>query len=102
MSTTRNLKEGNKAFLEVFGFISNQARMNLIVFFYIILIFSNVFFVWRNMSLQKEVREVEKEKTQLIYDLNKQISDEIRKQIKPASYQIQEALNKIDSLTIKK
>ena len=37
----------NKTFLEVFGFVSNQARMNLVIFFIIMLIASNVFFIWR-------------------------------------------------------
>jgi len=37
--------DNNKTFLEVFGFVSNQARMNLVIFFITILIASNVFFI---------------------------------------------------------
>lgn len=88
----------NKTFLEVFGFVSNQARMNLVIFFIIMLIASNIFFIWRTNILHNKLIETEREKNNMIIDFNKQITEEVRKQIQPAKILIRETIEKIDSL----
>lgn len=88
----------NKTFLEVFGFVSNQARMNLVIFFIIMLIASNVFFIWRTNILNNRLIETEREKNNMIIDFNKQITEEVRKQIQPAKVLLRETIDKIDSL----
>lgn len=88
----------NKTFLEVFGFVSNQARMNLVIFFIIMLIASNVFFIWRTNILNNRLIETEREKNNMIIDFNKQITEEVRKQIQPAKVLLRETIEKIDSL----
>ena len=91
-------KNDNKTFLEVFGFVSNQARMNLVIFFIIMLITSNVFFIWRTNILNNRLIETEREKNNMIIDFNKQITEEVRKQIQPAKVLLRETIDKIDSL----
>ena len=90
--------DNNKTFLEVFGFVSNQARMNLVIFFITILIASNVFFIWRTSILNNRLIETEREKNAMINDFNTKIIEEVRKQVQPAKVLIRETINKIDSL----
>nr|DAO84248.1 MAG TPA: hypothetical protein [Caudoviricetes sp.] len=90
--------DNNKTFLEVFGFVSNQARMNLVIFFITILIASNVFFIWRTSVLNNRLIETEREKNIMINDFNTKIIEEVRKQVQPTKVLIRETIDKIDSL----
>lgn len=88
----------NKTFLEVFGFVSNQARMNLVIFFICLLIVSNVFFVWRVTVLNTKLIECERSKNEVIINLHEKITEEVRKQIQPTKSAIKETIIKIDSI----
>ncbi len=89
---------GDSEFLQTFGFISNEARKNLVVFFLVLLVFSNVFFVYRNIQLENTINKLNQEKLQLSLDLSNKITEEVRKQITPATIRIEEAASKVDSV----
>ena len=92
--------ETNNDFLKTFGFVSNEARKNLVIFFLISSIFSNVFFIYRDIVLQNKIEVLNKEKLEISLDLSSKITEEVRKQIMPATQKIFQAASKVDSVAI--
>lgn len=86
--------------LQAFGFVSNEARRNLVVFFIVILIFSNIFFVYQNIVLTNRIQKLNDEKSEIILSLSAQITDEVRRQITPTTTRINQTVNKIDSVAV--
>ena len=92
-----NQKSGDTDFLKTFGFVTNEARKNLVVFFLVLLVFSNAFFIYTNMQLQNELKQCSEDKL----NLSEKITEEVRKQILPATTKIEEAAQKVDSVATK-
>lgn len=99
--TPTQTNNGDNNFLKTFGFVSNEARRNLVVFFLVILIFSNTFFVYRNIQLEERINKLNQEKLDLTLDLSNKITDEVRKQILPATIKIEEVVDKVNSVANK-
>jgi hypothetical protein len=96
-----NQKSGDTDFLKTFGFVTNEARKNLVVFFLVLLVFSNAFFIYTNMQLQNELKQCSEDKLNLSLNLSEKITEEVRKQILPATTKIEEAAQKVDSVATK-
>ena len=99
--TTFNSKSGDNDFLKTFGFVSNEARKNLVIFFITFLIFSNVFFIYRNIKMQEELNKCNQSKLELTLSLTEKITEEVRKQILPATEAIEKTVIKVDSVANK-
>jgi hypothetical protein len=92
---------GDNEFLDTFGFATKEARKNLVIFFLVLLVFSNVFWIYRNMQLESTIIQLNKEKIDLTLDLSSKITEEVRKQIQPTASKIEEVANRVDSVTTK-
>ena len=86
--------------LEAFGFVSNEARRNLVVFIIVLLIFSNTFYIYRNIVLTDRIQKLNDEKSEIIMNLTSQITDEVRRQITPTTNRINQTVHKIDSVAV--
>lgn len=86
--------------LEAFGFVSDEARRNLVTFIIVILIFSNMFFIYRNIVLTEQIQKLNTEKQDIILNLSAQITEEVRRQITPTTSRINQTVNKIDSVAV--
>lgn len=100
MSNTQSNNVAVNNVLEAFGFVSNEARKNLVIFIIVILIFSNIFFVYQNIVLTEKIQKLNDEKSEIILSLSSQITDEVRRQIAPTTYRINKTVNKIDSVAV--
>lgn len=97
-----NTKETSvRSVLEAFGFVTNEARRNLVVFFLVLLIFSNTFFIYRNIVLTEQIQKLNNEKHNITLILSNKITEEVRRQITPTTTRINETIGKIDSVAIK-
>lgn len=85
--------------LKAFGFVSNEARRNLVIFFIVILLFSNGFFIYQNIGLTNKIQDLNVDHNKQLMDLSNKITEEVRKQIKPTQKRIYETTNRIDSVT---
>lgn len=92
---------GDEYFLETFGFATNQARKNLVIFFLILMVFSNIFFIYRNIQLENTISQLNKEKLELSLVLSNKITEEVRKQIQPTTIKIEKVVERIDSVATK-
>lgn len=97
MSTNTEIKN----ILDAFGFVSNEAKRNLVIFIIVILVFSNIFFIYQNIQLMNDLQEEKESKSEIILVLSKQITDEVRKQIIPTTERINQTITKIDSVAMK-
>lgn len=88
----------NREFLETFGFLSKEARMNLVVFFIVLLTTSNIFFIYRAIHLESQLSKANEDKFRLSLELNQKITDEVRKQIQPTTQRINRVVERIDSV----
>lgn len=86
--------------LEAFGFVSNEARKNLVIFIIVILIFSNMFFIYQNIVLTERIQKLNDEKSEIILSLSSQITNEVRRQITPTTIRINQTVDKIDSVAV--
>lgn len=97
---TEEKSTGIKAVLEAFGFVSNEARRNLIIFFLVLLIFSNALFIYlyisSNKSKDAEIKQLNNDKLMI----SQQVTEEVRKQIKPVSEKVIEAANNVNNAAI--
>lgn len=94
-------KETISSVLEAFGFVTNEAKRNLVVFFIVLLIFSNSFFVYRNIVLTEQIQKLNNEKHDITLNLTNRITEEVRRQITPTTNKINETIIKIDSVAVK-
>lgn len=100
--TTVNTNESKQdSAFKVFGFVSEQARRNLVIFFFILLISSNVFFIYQNIILTNKMQEQTQIYNDKLLDLSNKITEEVRKQIQPTQYRILQTTEKIDVLADK-
>lgn len=88
----------NDTAFKVFGFVSEEARRNFVIFIIIVLLVSNVFFIRQNIVLTNQINEMNKDHNAMVLDLTKQITEEVRRQIKPTQERIQYTTDKIDDL----
>lgn len=86
--------------LEAFGFVSNEAKRNLVIFVIVMLVFSNGFFIYQNIVLTNRIQALNDEKSQIILDLSSKITEEVRRQITPTTNRINMTVSKIDSVAI--
>jgi len=91
-------KSGDNDFLKTFGFVTNEARKNLVVFFLVLLVFSNTFYIYENSKLHEEINNCNNEKLNISLKLSEQITDEVRKQILPTKLKLEQAVIKVDSV----
>jgi hypothetical protein len=90
-----------KAFLEVFGFMSDQSRRNIIIFFFVLLVFSNVFFIRQTIMASHEIQTLNDDKVRMVQDLNNRIIEEVRKQVQPSVNRIENTANNVDRVATK-
>lgn len=91
-------KSGDTDFLKAFGFVTNEARKNLVVFFITLMVFSNAFFIYRGIKLQDNLNKCSDEKLTISLELSNKITDEVRKQILPTTQKIDRVVEKVDSV----
>lgn len=101
MNNNQNQNFGDKYFLETFGFATNEAKKNLVIFFLILMVFSNIFFIFRNIQLENTIHELNEEKLELSLVLSSKITEEVRKQIQPTKIKIEKVVERIDSVATK-
>lgn len=97
---TPNESRQDTAF-KVFGFVSAQARRNLVIFIIVMLLFSNAFFIYQNISLANKMQEMNSTHNEMILSLSNQITEEVRKQIQPTQIKVLQSTEKIDVLVEK-
>lgn len=93
-------KEAVDNVLGAFGFVSSEARRNLVIFIIVILIFSNMFFIYQNSKQAENIQKLNDEKSDIIMNLSAQITEEVRRQITPTTTRITQTVNKIDSVAV--
>ena len=91
-------QNANDSAFKVFGFVSEEARKNFVIFIIIVLLFSNTFFIRQTIVLTNQINDMNKEHNAMVLDLTKQITEEVRRQIKPTQERIQYTTDKIDHL----
>lgn len=96
--TPNQNKSGDNDFLKSFGFVTNEARKNLVVFFLVLMVFSNGFFIYQNIKLQYDLNNCNQSKLDISLKLSEKITEEVRKQISPAAEKIEQAATKVDSV----
>lgn len=93
-------KEAVDNVLEAFGFVSSEARRNLVIFIIVVLIFSNTFFIYQNIKQAENIQKLNDEKSEIILNLSTKITEEVRRQITPTTTRINQTVNKIDSVAV--
>lgn len=101
MSNNITSQEKQDAAFRVFGFASGEARKNFVIFIIITLLASNIFFIRQNISLTNRIQDMNTKHNELILSLSSQITDEVRKQIRPTQEKINSTTDKVDDIVTK-
>ena len=100
--TENNINNNStKTFLEVFGFVSNQAKRNLVIFFFVLLVFSNIFLMWMNIRKDAVIQKLNDDRVEITRTMSDKVTEEVRRQVAPISGAIIQAANRVDSAALK-